>query len=29
VSRIHTKHGLIAGIAGIVLLGTGWWMDRV
>jgi hypothetical protein len=29
VSRIHTKHGLVAGIAGIVLLGTGWWMDRV
>jgi hypothetical protein len=29
VSRIHTTHGLVAGIAGIVLLGTGWWMDRV
>jgi hypothetical protein len=28
VTRVHTKHGIIAGIAGIVLLGTGWWMDR-
>jgi hypothetical protein len=29
VTRIHTRHGIIAGIAGIVLLGTGWWLDRV
>jgi hypothetical protein len=28
VTRIHAKHGIVAGIAGIVLLGTGWWMDR-
>ena len=29
VTRVHTKHGIIAGIAGIILLGIGWWLDRV
>jgi hypothetical protein len=28
VMRVHTKHGIVAGIAGIVLLGTGWYLDR-
>jgi drug/metabolite transporter (DMT)-like permease len=28
VMHVHTKHGIVAGIAGLVLLGTGWWLDR-
>jgi hypothetical protein len=28
VTHIHTKHGMVAALAGIVLLGTGWWMGH-
>ena len=26
--RIRTKHGMLAGALGIVLLALGWWMGR-
>lgn len=28
VTRVHFKHGIIAGIAGVVLIGAGWWVGR-
>jgi hypothetical protein len=28
VMRMHTKHGVVAGVAGLVLLAAGWWMGR-
>jgi uncharacterized membrane-anchored protein YitT (DUF2179 family) len=28
VTRMHTKHGIVAGVAGLVLLVAGWWMGR-
>ena len=28
VTRMHTKHGIIAGVAGLVLLAAGVWMGR-
>ena len=28
VTRMHTKHGMAAAAAGIVLLAVGWWMGR-
>jgi len=28
VARMHTKHGIVAGVAGIVLLVAGVWMGR-
>jgi hypothetical protein len=28
VARIHSKHGIVAGAAGIVLLVAGWWAGR-
>ncbi len=28
VTRMHTKHGIAAGIAGLVLLAAGVWMGR-
>jgi|HubBroStandDraft_1064217.scaffolds.fasta_scaffold1673005_1 hypothetical protein len=28
VMRLHTKHGIVAGVAGVVLLAAGWWMGR-
>ena len=28
VARMHYKHGIVAGVAGIVLLGAGVWMGR-
>ena len=28
VARMHYKHGLVAGVAGIVLLGAGVWTGR-
>lgn len=28
VTRVHMKHGLVAGIAGVVLLAAGWFMGR-
>jgi hypothetical protein len=26
--RVHSKHGIVAGAAGIVLLVAGWWIGR-
>jgi hypothetical protein len=28
VARVHTKHGIVTGAAGIVLLIGGWWFGR-
>lgn len=28
VTRMHMKHGLVAGVAGVVLLAAGWFMGR-
>jgi hypothetical protein len=28
VTRMHTKHGIVAGVAGLVLLATGAWFGR-
>ncbi len=28
VARVHTKHGIVAAVAGIVLLIAGWWSGR-
>ena len=28
VTHVHTKHGIVAGVVGLVLLGTGTWMGR-
>jgi hypothetical protein len=28
VTRMHTKHGVVAGVAGLVLLAAGVWMGR-
>ena len=28
VSVVHTKHGIAAGVAGVVLLAAGVWMGR-
>jgi len=28
VARMHYKHGIVSGIAGIVLLGAGVWIGR-
>jgi hypothetical protein len=28
VQRVHMKHGIIAGVAGIVLIGAGMFMGR-
>ena len=28
VMRVHTKHGMVAAVAGSVLLAAGWWMGR-
>jgi hypothetical protein len=28
VARIHYKHGMVAGAAGVVLLIAGWWAGR-
>ena len=28
VTRVHTRHGIVAGVAGLVLLGTGMWFGR-
>jgi hypothetical protein len=28
VMRVHAKHGIVAGVAGVVLLVAGWWMGR-
>lgn len=28
VHRVHMKHGVLAGVAGIVLFAIGWFMGR-
>ncbi len=28
VTRMHYKHGIVAGVVGLVLLGAGVWMGR-
>jgi hypothetical protein len=28
VTRMHTKHGVVAAVAGVVLLVAGWWSGR-
>ena len=28
VTRMHTKHGIVAGVAGLVLLASGSWFGR-
>ena len=28
VTHVHTKHGIVAGVAGLVLLAAGVWMGR-
>jgi hypothetical protein len=28
VTRMHTKHGVVTGVAGLVLLAAGVWMGR-
>jgi hypothetical protein len=28
VARAHTKHGIVAGVAGVVLLAAGVWIGR-
>ncbi len=28
VAHVHTKHGIVAGVAGIVLLAAGVWLGR-
>ncbi len=28
VMRVHVKHGVVAAVAGLVLLAAAWWMGR-
>jgi hypothetical protein len=28
VAHVHTKHGIVAGVAGLVLLAAGAWIGR-
>ena len=28
VTRVHYKHGIVSGVAGVVLLAVGVWMGR-
>ena len=28
VTRLHIKHGIVAAVAGVVLLAAGWWIGR-
>jgi hypothetical protein len=28
VTRVHTKHGVASGVAGLVLIAAGMWMGR-
>ena len=28
VARVHMKHGIVSGVAGVILLAAGWWMGR-
>jgi hypothetical protein len=27
-TRMHYKHGMASGVAGVILLAAGWWMGR-
>jgi hypothetical protein len=28
VTHVHTKHGIVAAVVGVVLLVAGWWTGR-
>lgn len=28
VAHVHTKHGIVAAVVGVVLLVAGWWTGR-
>jgi drug/metabolite transporter (DMT)-like permease len=28
MTRVHSKHGIVAAIVGVVLVAAGWWMGR-
>jgi hypothetical protein len=28
VTRVHYKHGMLSGVAGVILLAAGWWLGR-
>lgn len=28
VTRVHTKHGIVSGVAGVILIAAGIWMGR-
>ena len=28
VTRMHMKHGVVSGVAGVILLAAGWFMGR-
>ena len=28
VARVHMKHGIVSGVAGVILLAAGWFMGR-
>jgi hypothetical protein len=28
VMRVHNKHGIVSGVAGVVLIAAGMWMGR-
>jgi hypothetical protein len=28
VARVHMKHGIVSGVAGVVVLALGWFMGR-
>jgi hypothetical protein len=28
VTRVHVKHGIVSGVAGVVLIAAGLWMGR-
>ena len=28
VTRVHAKHGIVSGVAGVVLIAAGIWMGR-
>ncbi len=28
VTRLHVKHGIVSGVAGLVLIGASMWVER-
>jgi hypothetical protein len=28
VARMHYKHGMLSGVAGVILIAAGWWTGR-